>query len=252
MAVTGHGGSARLIYKAGWQTIVIGGEAEERTTSVPPVLMDGAIRKGAVYANDTIVFFDKLTVIPGVRYEDTSTNNGFARRVSALRTPWEKTPSYGPLLRVGITSPERAIPWPVPLVDSSGTNTWLPNHNLKMETVTSYQAGIESAAMKYCWIKFSLFRNDVRNLAVLQAVATNTVQFVNFGRNRLEGVVIETKTMPIYNTSLLAAAEFLTAKDLDTNETIAGQPVQVYDLGLKYDDGSRSAPGFREGMSTGT
>ena len=50
----------------------------------------------------------------------------------------------------------------------------------------------------------------------MQYVATNTVQYVNFGRNRLEGAMLETKTMPIYNISLLASAEVLTAKDLET------------------------------------
>jgi vitamin B12 transporter len=236
MAFTGHGESARLIYKAGWQTLVIGGEAEEKTTSVPPLLMDGVIRKEAVYANDTIVF-DRLTVIPGVRYEDTSTNKGFAAPSLGVTYALGKDTIIRTFVARGYNIPGAgaslaSATW----IDSAGTNTWLPNNNLKMETVTSYQAGIESAAMKSLWLKLSLFKNDVRNLAVMQAVATNTVQFVNFGRNRLQGAMLETKTMPIYDISLLAAAEFITAKDLETNETIAGQPVQVYDLGLKYDD----------------
>jgi vitamin B12 transporter len=236
-ALTGHGASARFIWKTGQQTIVVGGEADEKETSVPPFVLNGAMRKQAIYVNDTIVF-DKLTVIPGVRFEDTSTNGGFTAPSLGLTYALGKETIIRTSVARGFNIPGVAGS----LVNTSYTDSygntvyWLPNPDLKMETVWSYQAGIESAAMKYLWLKLSLFRNDIRNLAVAQFTAPNTTQYVNFGRDRLEGVMLETKTMPIYNTSLLAAAEILTVKDLDTNETIAGQPVQVYDLGLKYDD----------------
>ena len=237
VATKGRGGNARFIWKTGQHTFVVGSEADAKTTSYPPSLMNGVLRKAAFYLNDTIVL-DRLTMIPGVRYEDASTAKGFTSpslgvtyalasntifRVFAARG--YNLPGAGPSL--GSAS------W----VDSSGnTVSSLPNHDLKMETVTSYQAGIESAAMKSLWLKLSLFRNNVRNLTVMQEVAPNTEQFVNVGRNRLEGVMVEARTMPIYNTALLAAAEFITATDLTTDETIAGQPAQVYDVGLKYDD----------------
>lgn len=240
-ALTGHGASARITWKTGQQTIVVGGEADEKETSVPPFVLNGAMRKQAVYANDTIVF-DKLTVIPGFRYEDTSENGGFTAPSLGLTYALGNDTIFRTSVARGFNIPGAGFS----LASDSWTDPngnpvyWLPNPNLKVETVWSYQAGIESAAMKYLWLKLSLFRNDIRNLAVLQFSPPDTQpvtqQYVNIGHNRLEGVMLETKTMPIYNISLQAAAEVLTVKDLATNETIAGQPVQVYDLGLKYDD----------------
>jgi len=236
-AFTDEGASARLTWKTGQQTIVVGSEADAKESSVPPFLMNGVMRKEAIYVNDTIVF-DKLTVIPGVRFEDTSTNGGFTAPSLGVTYALGNETILRTFVARGFNIPGAAgslanTSW----TDSFGNTVyWLPNPDLNMETVWSYQAGIESAAMKYLWLKLSVFRNDSRNLAALQNTASNTQQFVNVGRDRLEGVMLETKTIPIYNTSLLAAAEILTIKNLDTNETIADQPVQVYDLGLKYDD----------------
>lgn len=236
-AFTGHGANARITWKTGQQTIVVGAEADEKETTVLDLVVNGAMRKQAIYLNDTIAF-DRLTVIPGVRYEDTSSNGGFtAPSLGATYALGEDTIFRASVARgfniPGVGPSLGSATWTDP---DGNTNYWLPNPDLKMETVWSYQAGIESAAMKCLWLKLSLFRNDIRNLAVLQETALYTSQYVNFGRDRQDGVMLETKTMPIYNTSLLAAAEILTIKDLGTNETIAGQPVQVYYLGLKYDD----------------
>ncbi len=239
-ALTGHGASVRLTWKTGQQTIVVGGEADEKETSVPPFVLNGVIRKQAIYVNDTIAF-DKLTVIPGIRFEDTSSTGGFTAPSLGITYALGNDTIFRTSVARGFNTPGAGASLAsASFTDSGGTTTWLPNPDLKMETVWSYQAGIESAAKKYFWLKLSLFRNDIRNLAVAvtqeTAPFTFTTQYVNFGRNRQEGVVLETKTMPIYHTSLHAAAEVLTIKDLYTGETIAGQPVQVYDVGLSYDD----------------
>ena len=58
----------------------------------------------------------------------------------------------------------------------------------------------------------------------------------NIGRERRQGVEFEARTAPVLNTSLSAGAEFITAKDLDSKQHLYDIPVQVYDVGLRYDD----------------
>lgn len=235
--VTGHGANVRLTWKTGQHSIVAGGEADEQINSMPPLLVNGSIRKEAAYVNGTFVF-DRLTVIPGFRYDNTNTNGDFTSPSLGITYAMGNDTIFRTYVARGFSIPALGYSLASASWTDSNNNTvtWLPNPDLKMETVWSYQAGIETAALNYFWLKLSLFQNDIRNLAVFQYTTPTTMQYVNFGRDRQEGVLIEIKTAPVYNISLHAAAEFITIKDLDTGEAIAGQPIQVYDVGLKYDD----------------
>ena len=227
--VMGYGSSAKLTWKSDRQTAVFGFDSSYMSDEVF-FLPDGKQRidKWAIYANDTLVF-NRFSVTPGVRFDSTDSNGDVT------------SPSLGITYSLGDSTILRAYAahgFNVPLTsDTFGfANGWLGNPDLKMETVWSYQAGVETAALNYVWMKLSVFRNEMRNGIQTITLPSGDLQNQNIGRERRQGAVIEARTKPLYNTSLSAGAEFNTAKDLNTGQTILEVPTQVYDIGLRYDD----------------
>ncbi len=228
----GYGSSAKLTFRSISQTVVVGADSESRTEK--SVLIDDgeqSIRKWAMYANDTIVL-DRLAVTPGVRFDHTNTNGSIT------------SPSLGITYTILNNTIFRAFAAkgfniPTPGDRFGNGDTIVGNPELKVETVKSYQAGVESAALKYVWLKFMVFRNDIQNglsLISLGTAATSPSQVQNVTRQRREGVTIEARTAPVFNTSLSVGAEFISSKDLETGDHMKDIPVQVYDVALRYDD----------------
>lgn len=227
----GYGTSAKLAWKTDRQTVVFGTDSSNMTDKIY-VLPNGeqSVRKWAVYANDTMSL-GRLTVIPGLRFDSTNSNGDVTSPSLGITYGLDKSTIFRAYAAKGFSIPKTG--------ETFGyLNGWIGNPNLTMETVWSFQAGIETAALKYAWLKLSFFRNEIRNLIDYVVLDTGDIQFQNIGHERREGVLIEAKTKPVYNTSLSAAAELTSAKDRDTGETVHGVPVQVYDIGVRYDDQS--------------
>ncbi len=225
----GYGTSAKLTWKPEQHTVVFGTDLESKKDIIF-VLPGGeqTIRKWAVYANDTIIL-NKLAIIPGIRFDHISSNGDVT------------SPSLGIAYTIANDTIIRAYAakgFSVPRTgDTFGfINGWIGNPDLKVETVWSYQGGVESAALKYLWMKLSVFRNDIHDEIHDVVLPSGEIQFQNIGRERREGVLIEAKTIPVLNMSLSAGAEFISATDLNTGEHIKEVPVQVYDIGIRYDD----------------
>ncbi len=231
-ADTGYGSSAKLTWKESSQTIVFGGDYDKQTMTSSN-LVDGkrGIQKWAVYANDTFSL-NNLTITPGARYDYTSTNGAIT------------SPSLGIAYNVSTNTTLRlygakgfGIP---PLGDTFASNSVFdPNPGLKMETVRSYQAGAETAALKYVWMKVSIFWNEIRDtitFAPSPLDPVNKFTFINAGRQRRRGAEYEFKTIPVYNIAVSAGMEFVEATDLDTGQKVQDIPSRVYNIGVHYDD----------------
>ncbi len=225
----GYGSSAKLTWKVANNAVVFGADYDDKR------LKSGAIAggeqgliKSALYANDTMSF-GKLSITPGIRYDKTSSNGDVTSPSLGM--------TYGltnnTILRVyaanGFNVP--------PLVFTYGDGaTVLPNPNLKAEMVHSYQAGAESSALKYVWVKLAVFRNDIRDAINVEVPSPGFKIAENNARQRRQGVEVEMKTLPVYNTSLTAGANFIDAKDLVSGQRLPYIPSRAYDLGLLYDD----------------
>ena len=224
----GEGIRAKLTWKSDIQTVVVGADADSKTDEI--VYIAGGsqtIRDQAIYANDTIAL-NRFTIIPGIRYDNTNSNGDF----------W--SPSLGLMYRFAKDTTVRAfvargfnIPSPA---DTSGTAFWIANPDLKMETAWSYQAGAETAAWKPLWLKLTLFRSDLHDKINWVQLPSGEMQVQNVNRARREGMLVEARTAPVFNTSLAAGAEFITSEDLDTGQHLPGIPTQVYDIAVRYDD----------------
>ncbi len=226
-----YGSSAKLTWRNESQTIIFGVDADARTFDSTQV--DGGereLRKWAVYANDTILL-NRLSITPGVRYDRTNSNNAIT------------SPSLGLAYNVGSSTIVRlytAKGFTNPPLGFAYTDNifYTPNPDLKMEKVYSYQAGVETASLKYLWTKVSVFWNEIRDGFTIETSPVDPAKqmFVNGNRQRRRGVDFEVKTAPVYNTFLTAGTEYVDAQDLNTDTRLKFQPTRIYDLGLHYDD----------------
>ncbi len=231
---SGYGESAKITWKGAFQTVVMGIDDDSRKNE-DPLLQNGRqhVDRWGVYVNDTFAL-GRFTVTPGIRFDRTNLNGDFT------------SPSLGMTYGMSANTVIRAYaargfnnPTPGDSVGNGGGI--VPNPDLKMETVKSYQAGAETAALKYVWFKVMAFRDDLRDGLSLISLSPTASQVQNVARQRRDGVTIEAKTAPVFNTSLSVGAEFITTKDLDTGENVRDLPTQVYDIALAYNDGSWSA-----------
>ena len=223
---TGSGASANITWKKGQHNVVLGADFDSRSL-VSNAITGGeqGLTKAALYINDTISI-DRLTITPGIRHDTTDTNGDFTSPSLGATYQFADTILFRAYASHGFSIP--------PLSYTFGNNGYyMANPDLKMEQVWSYQAGIETTAIKHVWIKISFFRNDVNDVIdPFLPVAKNS------GRERRQGMDLEMKTEPVYHTSLIAGAAFMNSKKRSTNETIANTPQRSYDVGLQYDDDS--------------
>jgi vitamin B12 transporter len=220
-----YGTNARITWKTSGQTIVGGAEYNywiEKSDSI----MEGKqhLEKWALFLNDTISWGD-LSVTPGVRFEDTSISGNFVSpSLGATYQLFKKT-----ILRANVA---RGFYVPA-LGDRFGDSLGylVPNPDIKVEKIWSYQVGAESADLKYVWLKASLFRHDISDI-----IDSSGVMAVNVGKQRRQGLEAEMKTAAYYNIWLTGGFTFVDARDLQTDQVIRRMPRYTYDLGLNYDD----------------
>lgn len=187
-----------------------------------------SLEKWALFANDTVAV-GGFSFTPGVRYDHTSTNGDFF------------SPSLGITSKLGEHTILRgyvtkgfSIP---PLGTTFGNGIFsVPNPDLKMEKVLSYQVGAESALLKYIWGKTTLFWHDVQDAVTGEQLPDGTTRAVNSEKQRRRGVEAEVRTIPLYNTSLSAGYVFVDARDRKTGEKIPSIARHTVDLGIDYND----------------
>jgi vitamin B12 transporter len=112
-----------------------------------------------------------------------------------------------------------------------------PNPSLDPEKVWSYQAGVESAAARYLWVKATLFRHELEDALIVEPFGGGPPTFndlvINSGKIRRQGLELETETVPMYNLSLLAGFAYV---DLKPATDRGSTGIYTYNIGLRYDD----------------
>jgi len=239
----GQGGSGRIVLETLHHTAVLG--AEYRHGSLDgkihtgqvlqalgvqeSLIINADVDRWAVYANDTIVI-KNWSITPGIRYDNDSITGSFL------------SPSLGVTYRLGEHSILRAAVArgftepPLGLTSGGGLN-FEPNPGLEVEEVWSYQAGVESTAARYVWMKVTVFRHDLENAIVVLPFAAGPPTYksliVNRGKIRRLGLEAEAETIPVYNLSLWAGFAYVHKKaSAEPDATVW----YTYNAGLRYDD----------------
>lgn len=225
----GYGSSAKMSWSHEGHTVVAGMDLDSGKLGSNTIAgTEQARRKYAYYLNDTITVGD-LSFTPGLRRDHTDTNgqiNSPSAGMTFKLSEWTLIRAYAAR---GFSIP--------PLSATFGDNLfYVSNPDLKMERVTSYQAGAETTALPSLWLKLELFRQYVTDIITSTMVSGSQFMVVNGGKARREGLEAELKSKPVYHTSFTAGAVFMTTKNALTGQTVPNTPQRTYDAGVLYDD----------------
>ncbi len=97
--------------------------------------------------------------------------------------------------------------------------------------------GCESTLFKYLWFKTTLFRHKLNNAIVLISEGSPDdfiTIFVNKNKKRKQGLEIEMKTFPVYNTSVFFGFVLMDVRDMDTKERENGTAKYTIDVGIQH------------------
>jgi len=164
----------------------------------------------SLYANATYSL-GRLTLLPGIRYDKTGLD--------------ENTTNYtlGATYRLGDATLLRGY-W--------ATGYGMPLALLKNipARVRTFQAGIESEAIPYLWLKGTYFYNHIWHFQDFQRDPAL------FYTDDYQGFEVEIRTVPVAGFSFKGGYTFTEAKDKTTGQTIRGVPVHLAKLALTYAD----------------
>ena len=228
------GASAKYAVGLSSQSLVFGaeysaGKIDASTTDEGELEQD----QWALFANDTIAM-GKLTIIPGLRFDDFSYTDSFWSPSLGLTYLLAKDTLFRATVARGFSNPTR-----LETSGNSAINKYQANPDLTVEKMWSYQMGFESAMLDFLWLKVSAYQHDVEDAIVMKELAPEP-DFLwtsdNGGRQRRRGLDLEFMTKPIHNFTFAASACFLKVRDLETGEDLLDVPEQLYDVSLKYDD----------------
>ncbi len=203
------GGSAKFVWRHGINNLAVGTDfdhlhLEDTGFSNVKLFSD----KYGLFVIDTLSF-GNVAVTPGIRYDRMRQVGDF----------------YSPSLGVAWAMNDKII---LRVYGARGYSLPLLLPGSTQQKVLTFQAGIETTQIPYLWLKTTLFWNrltDVLNLV------TNDLD-----KRRRQGVEVEARSVPLFNTFLSAGYTFVDATNLDTGDTLHDTPSQIVKLGLHYDD----------------
>lgn len=167
----------------------------------------------ALYANGTYTL-GQLTLLPGIRYDKTGLDENTTN--IALGATYQLGPKT--LLRSY---------W--------ATGHSMPIANLKSlpARVRTFQAGIESEAIPYLWLKGTYFHNHIWHIQDYRDPE------IFYHTRTLQGFELEARTTPFAGFSFRGGYTFIDARDDTIDQQITGLPVHLAKLIFAYDNASR-------------
>jgi vitamin B12 transporter len=171
--------------------------------------------KYGVFLNDTLSV-GKFSITPGIRYDRMRPVDDFF------------SPSFGvawnPTDKITLRSYwAKGYSLPVLSTDSN------------QQKVMTVQAGVETTYIPWLWLKGTFFWNRLSD-------QTKDIQGIH-PKQIKQGVEVEGKTVPLFNTSLSSGYTFIDSKDDVTGETLKNIPRQIVKVGIHYNDVQHSLRG---------
>ncbi|MCP4579365.1 MAG: TonB-dependent receptor, partial [Deltaproteobacteria bacterium] len=238
--------SGKIVWKHPRNTLVLGadgdwgqlhqtvkaGETLQSIYWAPPTIRTNPdFDKWAVFINDTIILDEgKWSITPGMRYDRNSIDGShFSYNLGLTFSP-DKSTIFRASVGKGFGLP--ALAW-----SSGGGGFYSPNPDLDSEEVWSYQAGMESNALKNLRIKGSAFYHEVEN--VIKTEITNPDQqspskiYLNNGIIRRHGFELEVETAPLHGFSIYTGVAYVRFNPTDE---YGASKNYSFDFALRYDN----------------
>ena len=221
--------SGRLVWAGDWQTLVLGAEIERRentaydllTPYTAPTLKE---ELWALFVNDTIRW-DRLTITPGLRYDHLSVTDDDLLSPS-LGLTYQLNDDT--LLRGNVS---RGFRRPFPTVIEGDPYFDTINPDLESETIWSYQAGIETAALPFALLKATLFDHQSTDVWIRDPDTWAIINGEDFERQGLE---LEVRSDTFHNFSAGVGGMYVLMKP----EHGEDNAMYTAKLLLQYDDSS--------------
>lgn len=205
---TTYGGSAKLTWRGGINAIAAGADFDHLDLNYEAIMTRFKSDQWGIFLNDTLTLGD-FSLTPGIRFDRLpQTGNAISPSLGVTWQMDDKT-----ILR---------------LYGARGYNLPFLILGSSQEKVTTLQVGAETSRIPNLWIKTTLFLNYISDI--------QTFSVPPFARQTKQGMEVEGKTVPIFNTSLSAGYTFIDARDRDTGEKLAEVPRQIAKMGLHYND----------------
>lgn len=193
----------RLVYAPSRQVIVVGVEAWQEQLdyhlasgpaavdffSLPAEYRAERVETDnyAVFVNDSLRLAD-FTLIPGIRYDNNSTRDGFVSPSLGATCPVAPATRLRATLARGFSLPYASL-----LKEVTPFST--PNPDLDPEEIWSVQAGLETKAVPMLLVKTTAFYHDIDDVWGFDAQG----KIVNQGSSRRSGLEVELETVPWHN-----------------------------------------------------
>jgi vitamin B12 transporter len=207
-----QGVNSRLAWERGRHTLVAGAEYLRREVICRDALagITAAPEREEIWSlflNDTIRLA-RLTITPGLRYDHlTLADDRLSPSLGATFRWTDRTLLRGAVSR-GFRKPTLALKKGDPSIHPV-------NPELESETILTYQAGLETTAVPYLWLKATGFHHDAKHVWVFEdnPVCVDRADepgcWVNKGQVQRSGFELTARTLPVYNISLGADYTFV-------------------------------------------
>jgi len=184
-------------------------------------------QKWALFVNDT---FDvgRVTFTAGLRYDDLDSAGSF----------W--SPSLGAVYPLGRHLLLRGYVgrgFTAPILGADISNeefSYEGNPDLKVETVTSYQGGIEGDAPGLFWYKLTLFRHDVKDGITSEDLDDGNWTYVNKDEVRRQGLEFDAHSVPFHGLAIEGGAAYIDAENQTSGSEYLAYADFTYRVGLSY------------------
>ncbi|BCS52004.1 ligand-gated TonB-dependent outer membrane channel [Geobacter sp. SVR] len=211
------GASAKLVWRTEHNLLVVGGDYEHaaltcNSTLLPVDFPDRPVNRWGTYLNYTLSF-GPLSLSAGERFDRTQSNDD------------QFSPSLGFTWQLGETTLLRGY-------TARGYSLRSLQLDRGSEKVWTSQIGIESSAIGLLWLKGTLFRNEIWNIAVSdsQSGAWSSERRIALGTE------LEMRTAPVLHTSLGAGYTFVDTTRTSDGSQVKDVPRHTVQLALRYDD----------------
>ncbi len=221
-------------------------QAGLRNGAIRTLLGDGKDRNLGIYAQHEVTLWDRLTIIPGMRFDSYHLTPGDSTLNSQSRQHW--SPKIGMDVRVtdavsmyGSVSTAFRTPTLTELYSTGQIfpgNTLISNPNLAPETGVNKEVGVRYitnnalAKNDSISVKVSAFQNDIQNY-IEQVIGATTTQFLNVTQARLRGVELE-GNYRIQNYGFIVEAGMVRGYNETTGDNLTDVPADRVSLAAEH------------------
>lgn len=238
---------------------------DEESKTTLSYQLKGKDRTYAIFVQDEIMLLHNLTAYIGFRHDWWETYDGYVNQIGTAGYPKDygskSEPAFSPKAALVYkpfekttlkTSIGRAFRPPTVYElyrtwTSSSGNTYAGNPDLKPETTTSWDIGIEQDLWKGGKIKATYFENYMEDLIYRKTITSTYQELINAGKAESKGVEIEAEQKFDNWLRLFANFTYTDAKIKENNakpETVGKKltdvPERMFNAGAEFEEGAFS------------